>query len=376
MTRAAPRGPAAATVLPGFLDAHVHLALIDPAPLTAGGIARVLDLGGWTPSGPESPGSRESGEPQEPQGSPSSPVPVEFDPRASRTRPQAANSAEGRAGLPEAVFAGQFLAAPGGYPSGRSWAPAGSIRFVARTTDAAVVVDAQLALGASVIKVTLNSAAGPVLSDGLLSAIVARAHEHEMPVAAHAEGAGQALRAFRGGVDALAHTPFTERLDDALLAAMAGRMTWISTLDIHGYGEPDDDFDRAVDNLRRFHRAGGQVLYGTDLGNGPLPVGLNRREIDALLAAGLTGDDVIRALTAEHLGRFRNVLRAPGRPGPERHGPAPADPGRLVTLLRGERPDDPAAFSAWLCTARAADAAEATEAHRSHRCHRARSGRE
>ncbi|TFD32075.1 amidohydrolase family protein [Cryobacterium cryoconiti] len=311
------------TVLPGFLDAHVHFALIDPAPLTARGIARVLDLGGWTPEAPE---SRES---------PSSAV---------------ADVGDAGAGLPEAVFARQFLAAPGGYPSERSWAPEGSVRFVARATDAAAAVDDQLGLGASVIKVTLNSDAGPVLPGEVLAAIVGHAHARGAPVVAHAEGAGQSRRAFEGGVDALAHTPFTERLTDELIAAMAGRMAWISTLDIHGWGEPTDDFDRAVDNLRRFHRAGGQVLYGTDLGNGPLAVGLNVREIDALLAAGLTGDDVLRSLTMEHLGGLRTVLRGPA-------GNAGCDPahaaGRLVTVLRGERPADPAAFSAWLGTARA-----------------------
>ena len=299
--RSGPGSTVDMTVLPGFLDAHVHIALIDPAQLTAGGIARVLDLGGWTPPG---------------------------------------SSAEA---LPEAVFAGRFLAAPGGYPSGRSWAAAGSVCVVARATDAAAAVDDQLALGASVIKVTLNSVAGPVLPRDVLAAIVGRAHDRGAPVVAHAEGAGQSRRAFEAGVDALAHTPFSERLGDELIEAMAGRMAWISTLDIHGWGEPTDDFYRAGDNLRRFHRAGGQVLYGTDLGNGPLPVGLNRREIDALLGAGLSGDDVLRSLTMAHLAGFRTVLL----------GPAGTSSGRRVTVLRGERPVDARAFSAWLCTARA-----------------------
>ncbi|WP_166785748.1 MULTISPECIES: amidohydrolase [Cryobacterium] len=256
--------------------------------------------------------------------------------------------ASASAGLPEAVFAGQFLAAPGGYPSERSWAPKGSVRSVARATDAAAAVDDQLKLGASVIKVTLNAEAGPVLPRMVLAAITRHAHDRGAPVVAHAEGVGQALRAFEAGVDALAHTPFSERLGYELITAMAGRMAWISTLDIHGWGEPTDDFDRAVDNLRRFHRAGGQVLYGTDLGNGPLPVGLNMREVDALLGAGLSGDDVLRSLTMERLGGFRTVLR----------GPAVTSSGHLVTVLRGERPADPAAFSAWLCTARAISPAD------------------
>ncbi len=288
------------TVLSGFLDAHVHLALIDPTVLAAAGIARVLDLGGWTPD--EADGS-----------------------------------------FPETVWAGQFLTAPGGYPSRQPWAPVGSACEVATATDAAAAVDKQLAAGASVIKVTLNSDAGPVLPSDVLAAIVARAHERDVPVVAHAQGVGQAMRAFVCGVDALAHTPFSERLVDELVDAMAGRMTWISTLDIHGWGEHNDDFVRASDNLRRFHAHGGRVLYGTDLGNGPLPVGLNRREIEALVGVGLSPDEIISTLTAEHLGEFQNVLRA-------KHT---SESNGRVTFLPGERPTDPDGFAEWLCTARA-----------------------
>jgi hypothetical protein len=60
--------------------------------------------------------------------------------------------------------------------------------------------------------------------------------------------------------------------------AVEAGQAWVSTLDIHGYGTPSADQDRAVDNLARFRAAGGRVLYGTDLGNGPLPPTLNLRE--------------------------------------------------------------------------------------------------
>lgn len=302
------------TVLRGFLDAHVHLALIDPTALAAGGIARVLDLGGWIPD--EADGS-----------------------------------------FPETAYANQFLTAPGGYPSRQPWAPAGSVCEVATATDAQAAVDRQLAAGASVIKVALNSEAGPVSATDVLSAIVARAHERETSVVVHAQGVGQAVRAFVAGVDALAHTPFSERLVDELVEAMAGRMTWISTLDIHGWGEHNDNFARASDNLRRFHARGGQVLYGTDLGNGPLRVGLNRREIDALLGVGMGPDEVIGALTAEDLGGFRNALRAKGAKGATRAAKSES----RATYLPGDRPTDPAGFAEWLCTARALSSAELKE---------------
>ncbi|WP_051973154.1 amidohydrolase family protein [Cryobacterium sp. MLB-32] len=284
------------TVLPAFLDAHVHLTLIDPATLLSGGIGRVLDLGGL--------------------------------PAASAID------------LPEAAYAHQFLTAPGGYPTQQSWTPPGSVCPVATRADAAAAVDRQADAGASVVKVTLNSVAGPVLADDVLVAILTRARERRLPVVVHAEGAGQAERAFTAGADMFAHTPFSERLDDGLIVAMAGRMTWISTLDIHGWGARNDDFARACDNLRRFHAAGGRVLYGTDLGNGPLPVGLNRREIEGLLHAGLSPDAVITSLIGT-----AGLAWTQDR----------------VTVIPGARPTDPAGFVDWLCTARAVAATDVKE---------------
>jgi imidazolonepropionase-like amidohydrolase len=297
------------TVLPGFLDAHVHLALVDPAELLAGGIARVLDLGGWAP-------------------------------------PPDATSA-----YPEVAFARQFLTAPGGYPGRQKWAPAGSVHEVANATDAATAVDAQLDAGASVVKVALNAEAGPVLSAEVLRTIVTRAHERGAPVAAHAEGVGQAVRAFSAGVDVLAHTPFSERLVDELVDAMAERMTWISTLDIHGWGTYDDDFARASDNLRRFHARGGRVLYGTDLGNGALPLGLNRRELDALLAVGMSPDEILGTLTAGY----------PGRADGSRMRASRSSGNSRVTLIPGAIPSRAAEFTEWLCTARAVTRTELEE---------------
>ena len=39
------------------------------------------------------------------------------------------------------------------------------------------------------------------------------------------------------------------------------------------------------------------MLYGTDLGNGPLPPTLNLREVGLLVDAGLSDDDLLVALT-------------------------------------------------------------------------------
>lgn len=267
------------TLMPGFTDSHVHLGLVDASALVANGIARVVDLG-------LSPGEA----------------------AAARDRGSRAASAV------RVEFAGAILTAPGGYPTASAWAPAGWSREVATAADAATAVAEMRRAGADRIKIALNSAAGPVWGDDVLSAVVAAARMAGMPVVAHAEGAGEAARAARHGVAALAHTPFSERLADEELRRMAGSIAWISTLDIHGWGRRTAQFSVAVDNLARFAALGGRVVYGTDLGNGPLPTGLNRRELAALFEAGLSLDRVVAALTPTPLAREDRFSWAPALP--------------------------------------------------------------
>ncbi|GAB3398364.1 hypothetical protein GCM10027515_03490 [Schumannella luteola] len=266
---AAPRLRAA--VLPPITDAHVHVGLTELADRPSGSLARVLDLG--------------------------------WDPAQIVARAAAADAASGFTRT-EVRFAGAFLTAPGGYPSTRGWAPPGSVVGVAAPVEADAVVATQVALGADVIKVTLNADAGPVHDDATLEAIVAAARRRRRPVIAHVEGVGQAERAGRAGVSALAHAPFTERLDDALLAWMAGAgLRWIATLDIHerGRGAGTDALDTALDNTRRFVAAGGTVVYGTDAGNDLGHGELEPRELKLLGSAGLSAVALLDALDSRGL---------------------------------------------------------------------------
>lgn len=250
----------AGSALPAFVDHHVHLHLIDSGSLARRGIAAVVDLGG--------------------------------DPAALARRPE---------GLPRIAFAGAFVTVPGGYPDGRFWAPRSVVRFVTDASrhpgvhdGARTAVDEQADAGAKVIKVALHADAGPVLTDEALAAVVASATERGLPVVAHAQGPGQVDRAIAAGVSVLAHTPFDAPVSRRTLArAVAAGQAWISTLDIHRGA----DRARAIANLRAFAARGGRVLYGTDLGNGSLPVGVNRRELLALTAAGVRGDALVAALT-------------------------------------------------------------------------------
>jgi imidazolonepropionase-like amidohydrolase len=52
----------------------------------------------------------------------------------------------------------------------------------------------------------------------------------------------------------------------------------------------------ALDNVRRFRAAGGEVSYGTDLGNGGIPPGIDTREAELLAEAGLTNEEVLGAM--------------------------------------------------------------------------------
>ena len=291
----APTAHIPGTVFGGFTDSHVHLGLVDPAGLVAGGIARVLDLGN--------------------------------------------NLDEVRAlwglGETEATavtvdYAGALITAPGGYPSDRSWAPSSWIREVATPEESAAAVSEMVAAAASAIKITLNAVGAPVFSERMLRTVVTQAHNAGLPVVAHPEGAGQAMRAAAAGVDILAHTPWTERLSDDEISALASSVSIISTLDIHGYGQATEAFAIASDNLSRFAAVGGVVRYGTDLGNGPLPIGINARELAALSAAGLDAGAIAAALVPH---------------------PSSASFVERISWIPGVAPADPDAVASWFSTA-------------------------
>lgn len=251
------------TLFPRLSDHHVHLGLVDGEQLMAGGITSVVDLG-WEPQ-TAALWHTESGFP----GSP----------------------------LPEVRIAGGLLTCVGGYPGRSGWAPDGAAIELASPEQADAAVRAQVGLGASVIKVTLNSDAGPVPGDDLLAAIVTAARAHGVPVAAHVQGEGMTKRALDAGVNVLAHAPFTERLGAELIGRMSrGGTAVISTLDIHGWGEPTEQFTIAQENVRHLAAAGARVRYGTDLGNGPLPIGVNQRELAGLAGAGLDRDELITSI--------------------------------------------------------------------------------
>lgn len=249
-------------LMPGVADRHVHVGLADPGAILAGGVTAVRDLA-WPPD-------------------------LIFPMADASEMPTFTG--------PLIRAAGPMLTAPGGYPSAAPWAPPGTALEVRSPDGAVSAVDSLAERGATAIKVSLNAVAGPPLPDAEVAAVVEAATSRGLPVTAHCEGPGQVERAVGAGVAELAHTPWTERISDALITALARTARIVSTLDIHGFGEDTIEIRTALDNLARFHAAGGTVVYGTDLGNGPIPAGIHIREAGLMRDAGLSPEELLGAM--------------------------------------------------------------------------------
>ena len=251
------------TLIPGFIDAHVHIDFYEPSEVVDRGVTTVRDLA-WPPA---------------------------------RITPLIEASADDGFDGPTILAAGQMLTAPGGYPMNAGWAPPGTGLEVQSEEQAAGAVDDQVRSGAAIVKIALNPPVGPVLNEPTLCAIVEAAHDRDLKVTGHIFGLEQLDKAIRCGVDELAHMLMSpERIPAGTIDAMVeGGIRIVPTLSVFsGRG-----MRIAIDNLRAFISAGGQVIYGTDLGNaGPQP-GIDRREVRGMARSGMSAQDIIRAATVD-----------------------------------------------------------------------------
>lgn len=236
------------TLLPGFIDAHVHLQLSDPAACLRGGVTTVRDLG-W--------------EPQSILG------------RQSELR---------RRG-PYLLAAGAMFCQPDGYPTGAGWCPPGTAYPVGNPQTAHQGVRAMAVGGASIIKVTLPFPQ--------LKRVVAEAHQCKLKVTAHLTDLKELDQALEAGVDELAHFTFAAVPvpPDRLARMVRQKMAVCPTLHINPHPQ-------RLDNLGKFVAAGGTVIYGTDLGNVGPPPGIDVEELEYMRQAGMTRQQVINSATS------------------------------------------------------------------------------
>lgn len=286
-------------LLPGFIDAHVHIGFAEPAEILRGGVTTVRDLG-WPPE---------------------------------RILPLTAGSAADSFAGPTVIAAGPMLTAPRGYPTRAAWAPPGTGLVVEDPDRARAAVADLSGRGVAIVKVALNPPVGPTLDLPTLTAIVDEAHARGLKVTGHVYGIVEFEKALEAGMDELAHMLMSpERIPEPLLTSMVeAGMAVVPTLSIFS-GRARRI---AVDNLRRFTAVGGIVIYGTDLGNkGPRP-GIDPGEVKSLARAGLTGRDIIASATT----RSAAWLGLPDA-GVLKVGAA-AD----VICVPDRAPDDPAALT-------------------------------
>jgi imidazolonepropionase-like amidohydrolase len=254
------------TLLPGFIDAHVHLGLHKPETVLKGGVTTARDLG-WP---------------------------------AGRIFPLRQRLATGSQLGPSLMAAGPMITARGGYPLRAGWAPPGTAREVVSPGQAREVVAELAMLGAAVIKVAQEPRQGPVLPLAVLRAVVDEAHVAGLRVTSHVGSLDELEVAAEAGIDELAHGLWASVLipPPTLQRMVQQGMAIVPTLHI-------DPSPERLRNLARFLEGGGQVVYGTDMGNAGPPPAIDPSEIALMVTAGMTVPQALASATsgaADYLG--------------------------------------------------------------------------
>ncbi|MEJ2559996.1 MAG: amidohydrolase family protein [Anaerolineae bacterium] len=287
-----------ATILPGFINAHVHLGYSEHnlQAWAEAGVTTVRDLG-------------------------TAPASDLFSRRDELLK----DNRNARL-----VAAGPLVTVPDGYPM-VPWGLQGLA--VTSAQDAALKVNQLLDDGADVIKIALESGYLfetniPVLSAQEAATVVKVAHERGTMVSAHVTAAQDLGLALDAGVDDIAHM-VTNNLSHQLIEGMLKNdVYWVPTLELwKGVGGLDR---QAVANLRKFVEAGGKVALGTDYAgySSEFDLGMPITEMELMGEAGMTPMQIILAGTqnAAHVcnldrelgtletGKIADVLVVDGNP--------------------------------------------------------------
>ena len=253
-----------ASVLPGLINAHVHDAY-DEAQLrrwVQAGVTTVRDLNPH----------------------------IQGDFLAFR------NSHRDRPEFARLLASSPILTASGGY---------GSVELK-ESQQAIATVQKYAKQGVDIIKLAIEDdcegRSWHLLPAETLAAMTKAAHAAGKRVIAHLTHSYNLQLALDAQVDELAHM-VVEPLSDQQLAAVVQRgIYWTPTLELwHGVGSlyPVDYEAQAIENLRRFHRAGGRVVLGTDFGGfmTPFDGAMPMTEFRLMRKAGMSNDAILRAST-------------------------------------------------------------------------------
>ncbi|TDP98166.1 amidohydrolase family protein [Labedaea rhizosphaerae] len=295
-----------ATLLPGLIDAHVHLLPGAPHQALSFGVTTELDM---------------------------------FTKPDLLVRLRSSGGADFRS-------SGIGATAPGGHPSAM-YAP---IPYV---EDPEAFVEARIGEGADYLKIIYDRGSRypvPTLDRPTVEALTKAAHARNLLVTVHTTTCVAALDAVEAGADGLQHLPMDEELPDELVQALvahnvfvtptlatlenvfqgAGGATmladphlspwlggfWKAALTQVPTGWTDIGYDRALGNMRKLIDAGVELLAGTDVPNPGTVHGASlHRELELLVQAGLTPAQALRSATEAPARRFGLTDRGVVAPG-------------------------------------------------------------
>jgi imidazolonepropionase-like amidohydrolase len=190
-----------------------------------------------------------------------------------------------------------------------------SIPEVESSAQAAERVRQQLLDGADGIKIFTGS----VERDGILimplqlaKNIVAEAHRAGDPVFAHPSNPQGLQVALQSGVDILAHTtasggPWSASLVESMKAAHMALIPTLTLWHVESKSESPEEFEKGMNTvvlpeLRAYSEAGGQILFGTDVGY--IEQFDTSEEFVWMSRAGMSFQQILASLTTDPAQRF------------------------------------------------------------------------
>ncbi|GIH97340.1 amidohydrolase family protein [Planobispora siamensis] len=221
-----------------------------------------------------------------------------------------------RTGLPAVVAAGAPLTSTGGH----CWPMGGQAQGVSGLREA---VRQRADRGADIVKIMASGGVltpgtdtmRPQFTDEELRAAVAEAHALGLPITAHAHALSAVRQALEAGVDGIEHctclTPDGVRLDDTLLAGLAeSGIAICATLgsdprvvvppQVVAMAERAGITEAVLQEaVARLHRGGVRLVAGSDAGIGPAkPHGLLSATLEEYVRSGLPASSALATATS------------------------------------------------------------------------------
>ncbi|MDD7793482.1 amidohydrolase family protein [Clostridium sp. 'White wine YQ'] len=285
------------TLLPGFIDAHIHLyESKNLKEASMYGVTTMMDMG---------------------------------------TRsPEVVDSLKNLSGLPDirssycpAFASGSNMPIKMGYSESA---------YVISATDAERFVNEQIANGADYIKVILEEQSVSVKTTTfpleIVAAIVVQAHINGKKVIAHAVSTNSFKTAIKAGVDVVTHIPFVEPLTEEIIELMSknGTVSVPTMVTMKGIVESIKKFnpyaplnyDYVKESVAKLYKAGVTIMAGSDSNTGDpttpysAPYGISLLdELKLMVEAGFTPIQAIQSatsITAKYFGMDDRGIIKPG----------------------------------------------------------------